>query len=219
VSVFDKSITSLLVGILVDRGQISLASPVTDYAPELAGTAFEGATVLHLPDMELATSWREDYGGAGSEYWRLDAACGWCPPHPGAAATLFDFMRELAPAGRHGETVLYSSPNTDLLGIIAERVTQTRFAELASSRLWAPMGAEFDADIMLDPAGSAIADGGFCISLRDIGRIGQLFGARQRGRSILVDRRVRARQSRAVRARFVRSGPTRGLLSQPVVAL
>ena len=176
-----KSITSLLVGILVDRGQISLASPVTDYAPELAGTAFEGATVQHLLDMELATSWREDYGGAGSEYWRLDAACGWCPPHPGAAAALFDFMRELAPAGRHGETMLYSSPNTDLLGIIAERVTQTRFAELASSRLWAPMGAEFDADIMLDPAGSAIADGGFCISLRDMGRIGQLFLGRGRG--------------------------------------
>jgi CubicO group peptidase (beta-lactamase class C family) len=84
-------------------------------------------------------------------------------------------MRELAPSGRHGERMLYSSPNTDLLAIIAERVTQTRFPELASSRLWAPMGAGFDADLMLDLAGSAIADGGFCIALRDMGRIGQLF--------------------------------------------
>jgi CubicO group peptidase (beta-lactamase class C family) len=176
-----KSITSLLIGILVDQGQIAVETPVTTYAPELVGTAFEGATVQHLLDMEIATSWREDYGGPGSEYWRLDVACGWCPPRPGAAGALFDFMREMGPAGPHGETMLYSSPNTDLLAIIAERVTQTRFAELASSRLWAPMAAEFDADIMLDPAGSAVADGGFCIALRDMARIGQLFLERGRG--------------------------------------
>lgn len=170
-----KSITSLLIGILVDEGRIRTDAAVTDYAPELGGTAYEGATVQHLLDMEVSTGWREDYGGPDSDYWRLDVACGWLPVRTGAATALFDFMQEIPPAGPHGQTMLYTSPNTDLLAIIAERVTQTRFAELASTRLWAPLGAEFDASLLLDPAGSAIADGGFCITLRDMARVGQLF--------------------------------------------
>jgi CubicO group peptidase (beta-lactamase class C family) len=185
-----KSITSLLIGILVERGAIDIAAYATTYVPELAGSAFEGATVQHLLDMQVANAWREDYMGPESEYWRLDVAAGWQPPRQGAALTLLDFFKETHADGRHGERFQYSSPNTDLLGLIIERVSGKRFAIVAAELLWQPAGMEFDADITLDPAGTAAVDGGFCIALRDFGRIGQLFlnGGSSPGREIVPTR-------------------------------
>jgi CubicO group peptidase (beta-lactamase class C family) len=42
--------------------------------------------------------------------------------------------------------------------------------ELIAGELWAKLGAEDDAYIALDGAGSAQLDGGFCCSLRDLAR-------------------------------------------------
>ncbi len=169
-----KSITSLVIGILVDRGLLRLDEAITNYMPELAGTAYEGATIQHALDMQVSMSWHEDYKGSESEFWRLDAACGWGPARPGAAGCLLDFMRDLKPDGPHGRQTQYASPNTDLLALVAERVSGKRFADLVSKELWQPMGAELDADLTVDPAGSAVADGGFCVSLRDFARVGLL---------------------------------------------
>jgi hypothetical protein len=140
--------------------------------------------------MEVANSWREDYFGETTEFWRLDVASGWLPPRLGAAPTLFDFLKESRVSGRHGERFQYSSLNPDLLGLVAERVTGERFPTVVSSLLWEPAGMEFDADITLDPGGTAVADGGYCIALRDFARIGQLFldGGRVAGRQVVPER-------------------------------
>src|SRR5207237_6963902 len=113
--------------------------------------------------------------------------CGWLPPRQGAAPTLFDFLKESHLDGRHGERFQYSSLNPDLLGLVAERVTGSRFAAVASRYLWHPAGMEFDADITLDPGGTAVADGGYCITLRDLARIGQIFlnGGRAADRQVV----------------------------------
>ena len=170
-----KSITSLVVGILADRGVIDLSSLVTSYAPELLGTAYEGATLQHLLDMQVACGWLEDHESEASDVWRLDVASGWAPPREGAAPTLFDFVQQLPRGGVHGERVQYLSPNADLLGIIAERATQSRLADLVSRELWKPCGMQYAADLAIDPAGTAVADGGFCTTLRDLALIGVLF--------------------------------------------
>lgn len=170
-----KSITSLLIGILAGRGLVDSSALVTTYLPELAGTAYAGATVQHVLDMQVANAWREDYVSETSEYWRLDVAAGWLPPREDTPATLFDFMRSSHRDGAHGERVQYSSLNTDLLGLVAERAVGSRFADLASTLLWQPMGMEFDGDVTLDRAGTAACDGGICLTLRDLARIGQLF--------------------------------------------
>lgn len=170
-----KSITALVVGTLVGKNLIDVNQLVTHYVPELAGTAFDAATVQHLLDMTVANAWREDYFSDATEFWRLDVACGWIPPRDGAATTLFDFFKETRRDGQHGEQIAYSSLNPDLLGLIVQRVADTPFPVVASRELWTPMGAEFDADLTVDPAGMAVADGGYCIALRDFARIGQLF--------------------------------------------
>ncbi len=47
--------------------------------------------------------------------------------------------------------------------------------QLFSDCLWGPIGAEHDAEIMVDHNGFAIVEGGFCATLRDVGRVGLMW--------------------------------------------
>ena len=47
-------------------------------------------------------------------------------------------------------------------------------ADLISTLIWQPMGAEFDADITCDAVGTAVHDGGISATPRDLARFGQL---------------------------------------------
>ncbi|MFI5293180.1 MAG: HAD-IA family hydrolase, partial [Candidatus Limnocylindrales bacterium] len=74
----------------------------------------------------------------------------------------------------HGGPFRYRSVLIDVLGWALERVAGARLAELLSREVWRPMGAEFDADIVVDGRGNAMADGGMSATLRDLGRFGLL---------------------------------------------
>jgi CubicO group peptidase (beta-lactamase class C family) len=167
-----KSVLGLLVGVLHDRGALDPASPVVAYVPEVAGSGYDGATVQHLLDMTAAIDFVEDY----ATFWRYDVACAWHPPHPEAIAnTILDYLPTIGPAAwAHGERLHYSTPNTDLLGLVAERAGGAPLAELIARELWAPLGAERDALLTVDIAGTAAIGGGFCATLRDYARLGEL---------------------------------------------
>jgi CubicO group peptidase (beta-lactamase class C family) len=175
-----KSVLGLLVGVLVGEGALDPDAPVTEHVPEVAGSGFAGATVRHLLDMTAAIDFVEDYA---TDFWRYDVACGWHPPVPGAdAASILAFLPTIGPAAwRHGERFHYATPNTDLLGLVAERAGGAPLAELIGRALWAPMGAERDAELTVDPAGTAAIGGGFCATLRDYTRLGALVLADGRG--------------------------------------
>jgi CubicO group peptidase (beta-lactamase class C family) len=122
--------------------------------------------------MTAAIDFVEDY----ATFWRYDVACAWHPPHPDAPAeTILDYLPTIGPAAwRHGERLHYSTPNTDLLGIVAERAGAAPLADLIARELWAPLGAERDALLTVDSAGTAAIGGGFCATLRDYARLGEL---------------------------------------------
>ena len=145
---------------------------MTEHVPEVAGSGYDGATVQHLLDMTAAIDFVEDY----ATFWRYDVACAWHPPHPDApAGTILDYLPTIGPAAwRHGERLHYSTPNTDLLGLVAERAGGAPLAELIARELWAPLGAERDALLTVDTAGTAAIGGGFCATLRDYARLGEL---------------------------------------------
>jgi CubicO group peptidase (beta-lactamase class C family) len=169
-----KSITSLVTGALAGQGLLSLRAQVSDLLPELARTAFAGASVQHALDMTVApVSYPElSHRPSGVELW--DVAAGWRPAVPGLPQTIFDLLAATTSDGSHGRRMLYSDLNPDVLGLIAERATGMRFADVVSEVLWIPAGMEFDADITVDRAGTAAADGGYCAAARDHARIGQL---------------------------------------------
>jgi len=174
-----KSVLGLLAGILVGQRRLDPATPVTGHVPEVAGSGYDGATVQHLLDMTAAIDFVEDY----ADFWRYDLACAWHPPRPGAnARTILDFLPTIGPAAwRHGERFHYATPNTDLLGLVAERAGGAPLAELIARELWAPMGAESDALLTVDREGTAAIGGGFCATLRDYARLGALVAVRGRG--------------------------------------
>ena len=166
-----QSVGKSVLGLLVVVLGLDPATPVTDLVPEVGGSGYEGATLRHLLDMTAAIDFVEDYEG---DFWRYDVACGWHPPREGAEAeTVLDFLPTIGPAPwRHGERMHYATPNTDLLGVPAERAGGPPLAELISRELWAPAGAERDARLTVDGAGTATIGGGYCATLRDYARLG-----------------------------------------------
>jgi len=72
----------------------------------------------------------------------------------------------------HGGTFKYRSILTDALAWAAVEATGVRFPDLYADRIWSRIGAERDAEIIVDAAGFAAAEGGFCTTLRDLVRFG-----------------------------------------------
>src|SRR5437762_10448443 len=63
-------------------------------------------------------------------------------------------------SGPDGGPFHYVSTNTDLLGWILERASGIRFADLLSTLLWKPMGAQCSAYITVDRLGAPRCAGG-----------------------------------------------------------
>ncbi len=169
-----KSFAGSLTGILVERGLVSPDDVVTDIIPEVAGSAYDGATVRHVLDMTVGMDYDEDYENPDSDVALLDVAAGWRPAREGKPDNLRDYIATMRPAGEHGVAFHYVSTNTDLLGWILERVSGLDFATLLSREIWQPMGAETDAYITLDRLGAPQTDGGLCVTTRDLARFGLL---------------------------------------------
>ena len=171
-----KSLLGLLAGALISRGDLEPDRRVTDVVPEVAGTAYEGATIRHLLDMRAGIVFDEDYLATSGAIVAYRKAANWNPPAPGdAPSDLRSFYRELTESsGRHGGPVHYVSPNTDLLGWAIERATGRRYADLVSELLWKPIGAGHSAYITVDRLGAPRCAGGVCATVGDLARVGQL---------------------------------------------
>ena len=170
-----KSVVGSLAGIVVEQGHLDPSALVTDYVPEVEGTAYEGATVRHVLDMSVGLDFDEDYSSKTSDLYRLDEAAGWVPRGPNASNGLHEYLTTLTKKkGQHGDAFLYASPTTDLMGWILERATNMDFAELLSRELWSKLGAERDAYVLLDGFQNAYTDLGLNTTLRDLGRFSQM---------------------------------------------
>jgi CubicO group peptidase (beta-lactamase class C family) len=165
-----KSVVGLVAEAMVAEGSLDEKAPVTDYIPEVAQGGYAGATVRDVLDMTANVVYTEDYDGPDVRAFRI--ACGQIesPDSQGIHA----YTAALPAAGEHGRATRYASPTTDLAGWLCERVAVQSLADLISTYVWEPMGAEFEGDLLLDRFGGARASGGFCVAPRDMARIGQL---------------------------------------------
>jgi CubicO group peptidase (beta-lactamase class C family) len=172
-----KSILGLVADIVAGRGQLDVAAPLTQWIPELAGTAYAGATVRDALDMRVGVRFDEDYHAKDGAIIAYRKSHLWDPVPVGEPPTdLRSFLATLKDRdGAHGGRFHYVSPNTDLLGWVLERATRTRYADLVSEVLWRPLGAERDAYITVDRFGAPRCAGGFCATPRDLARVGRLF--------------------------------------------
>lgn len=184
-----KSMLGLLAGILVARGTLDLDRRCEDYVPELAGSAFEGASVRQLLDMRSGLDFDEDYLATSGAIVAYRKSTNWNPLGPGETASdLRSFLPTLTSRlGPHGGKFSYVSPCTDLLGWIIERAAGRRYADLMSELLWRPLGAAYSAYITVDRLGAPRCAGGMCVTAMDLARVGQLLlnGGRRGEREIV----------------------------------
>ena len=170
-----KSVVGCVAGILVEHGSLDPEEQVSTYVPEVNGSGYGAATVRNLLDMRTGVAFSEEYTNPQAEVRVMERYMGW---RPGAGADeirgMYAYMTTLAAGSAHGGPFVYRSADTDMLGWVCERAAGTRMAELISTLIWQPLGAEFDAEITCDGVGSAIHDGGMSARARDLARFGQL---------------------------------------------
>ncbi len=171
-----KSLVGAVVGVLHAAGAIDLDAAITSFVPALADSGYDGATVRHLLDMRSGIAFREDYSDPAAEIHLLDQAMGWAPrTSPTAPATMRDFLLTLQQKSPHGGPFEYRSCETDVLGWVCEAAAGQPMPDLMSECLWSRIGAEHDATIAVDPAGTGFFDGGVNAALLDLVRFGALF--------------------------------------------
>ncbi len=140
----NKSITGLMVGYAIEDGAInSLDDPVSMYLPEWAGDERGNITVRNL--LHMSSGLKVDPFTFNPFSRNADLFYG-----SNLAKTVLETERFEEPGARFQ----YSSINSQLLGLIVERATGKRLAELVSEKLWKPLGAA-DASLWLDREGGA----------------------------------------------------------------
>lgn len=178
-----KSVTSTLAGIAIHEGFIhSVNDYVTEYLPDLKGSAYDSVKVVHLLTMTTGIRWNENYTDPNSDIIRISTDS----IESGLNATV-SYMRRLPAEAVPGEKFLYSTGQTHLLGVLISAATRQTLSEYLSSKIWAPYGMEQAAIWSLDRTGQEM--GGCCLqmTLRDFARFGQfvLEGGRIHGESIV----------------------------------
>lgn len=165
-----KSVTSLLVGMALERGHIaSLDDPAQKYAKALEGSAYGQTTLRHLLRMSSGLTFTERYDGT-DDIARLSRASFIRSP-----TAVTEVLRTIT--DRHappGEKFVYASAETDVLGRALAGATGRNLAALTAEWLWQPIGAEHDAFWRIAGDGQEVAHGFFNASLRDWARLGLL---------------------------------------------
>ncbi|WP_448955940.1 serine hydrolase domain-containing protein [Labrys neptuniae] len=184
-----KSVTSIIAGILRDDGLLDFDELVPRYVPALKSSAYGDARVRDVLDMRVSLDFEEVYHDPHGPYARYRRAGLLDPPEPGdRAETVVEFIAGLQKGkGDHGGPYHYASPNSDVLGLVIQGASGRRFPDLASERLFQPLGAKQDAYVTVDRAGTPRTGGGINMTPRDLARIGEMMrqGGTANGRRIV----------------------------------
>lgn len=176
-----KSFVSALVGIAVADGHIgSIEDPVTDYVPDLAGSAYDGVRIKDILQMSSGARWNEDYSDPDSDIMRFAEVFG-------NGGSFNEFTATLERAREPGTFNYYNSMDTQALGMLLVAATGESLAAYAERNLWEPLGMERDAYWITDDDGMEMAAGGLQVTARDYAKFGQLYleGGKWRGSQVV----------------------------------
>lgn len=180
-----KSLTSTLVGAAIRDGYIrSMDEKVSNYIPQMKGSAYDDVSIRQLLTMTSGVKWNEDYADPTSDVAKFNNH----KPEEGVDA-LVSYMRKLPREVPAGTRWLYSTGETNLVGILLNQATKKPLSAYLSEKIWMPAGMEQQATWLLSKTGQEIS--GCCIQAasRDFARFGQfiLNGAAVDGKSIVPE--------------------------------
>jgi CubicO group peptidase (beta-lactamase class C family) len=171
-----KSILGTLGAALVAEGVLDENALICKYISELKDGAYGDATVRQLLDMRIGVQYSEAYADPNAEIWQHMRAGSVVPRPPGYTGpqNFYDFLKTQSKEGEHGLGFCYKTVNSDVLGWLIGRATGQPPGDVLGTRVWSKLGAEHDAYMLIDSAGSEFAGGGFNATLRDVGRFGEM---------------------------------------------
>ena len=189
-----KSFTSTLVGAAIKDGFInSIEDKVSDYIPNLKGSAYDDVSIKQLLTMTSGVRWNEDYEDKNSDVALFNEHTA----EPGVDATV-SYMRTLSREAPAGDKWVYKTGETNLIGVLVSSATGKTLSAYLSEKIWAPFGMEHNGSWLLGSTGHEIS--GCCIqaSTRDFARFGQfmLAGAQIDGKPVLPEKWIAAATTR-----------------------
>jgi CubicO group peptidase (beta-lactamase class C family) len=171
-----KSYAATLAATLIHERTLDEDKTVSHYLPEMAGTAYEDATLRQVLDMQIGVDYSEDYADPQAHIWDYSRAGGLRARGADYAgpSNYYEYLITLRKAGEHGKAFEYKTVNTEVLCWIMKRVTGTPLAEMLSGRIWSQIGCEEDGYLAVDSIGVEMGGGGLNTCLRDLCRFGEL---------------------------------------------
>jgi CubicO group peptidase (beta-lactamase class C family) len=166
-----KTMTSIMIGQLINQGKIKESDKFVDYFPNLkAGTSFDLVTIQQLLDMQAGVGVSDNYP-SGPSGWGVAIAQMY------ATTDLDWFLKNNRKMSfEPGSKSEYMSVDTQMLGMIIKKVTGKRVSDYFSKNVWQAVGAKYPATWNVDRIGGT--EKTFCCfnaSAIDYGRIGMLF--------------------------------------------
>ena len=164
-----KTMTSLLIGQLIDEGKIKESDTFISILPEFkSGDSFDKVTVKDLLDMNSGIGVSDNYP-SGPSGWGVAIAQMYASTDVNWWLMHNRKMRE-----EPGTFPEYRSVNTQMLGLIVQKITGRSLSEEYTDRVWQKIGADHDATWNVDHQGGF--EKAFCCfnaTARDYARVGQ----------------------------------------------
>jgi hypothetical protein len=195
-----KSVTSLLLGICIDKKLIDSYDDTADkYLPELNGTLHGGVSLRNLSNMSSGADIlherdnREIYPSA------------YLSGSANIARTVANWNQRKEDQGR---TYNYNELCPLTIGMVIRKVTGSSMSAFAQKVLWQPMGAESAATWTTDAEKNEFNCIGFAATLRDWARLGILMASRGQagGNQVVSDSWIHECTSWSDRDKQVRVG-------------
>ena len=183
-----KSVVGLVARLLIETGVVDERQTAAELLPDLAGTAFAGASWSELLAMRDGVPFDETYADPHADIHRYSRGY-WGNASGGARAQLARLPSQPSQPG-----FAYRTPVADVIGAMLTASTGQSLATLVEELLWQPMGAANPAHFVCDTAGVEIAGAGLNATTADLLRLAMLLldAGAWHGRQILPRHAVEA---------------------------
>jgi CubicO group peptidase (beta-lactamase class C family) len=165
-----KTMTSLVVGQLIDQGKLKESDTFIKYFPEYkTGGTFDTITIQQLLDMQSGVGVSDNYP-SGPSGWGVAIAQMYA-----STDIPWFLMHNRKMDFKPGTDSIYRSVDPEMIGMIIKKVTGQTVSDYFSTHIWQKIGAEHDATWNVDHVGGI--EKTFCCFnafARDYARVGQL---------------------------------------------
>ena len=180
-----KMFANLFIGELFEKKIIDLNKKISYYLPQI-GTGYASATIQDVLNMNIENSYSEDYTDPYTSSFLHEPVCGWrLPDNLDNKVGQEEFLNTIEANKKKDltnstEFSHYKSANTDVIGVLIEKVSGKKLSEWVLDAVEAA-GFEDALYIGTDRFGMPWISGGGCLISRDFLRYGLLFSRKGHG--------------------------------------